>query len=165
MNFSVMYPRHLASQDIAHWTLLRRHKTTFVRRSGEELRTNGIGDSSLDLNVRHFHEKLQAKHGVKHGCESSIFCYVEKKTCEFAVEAGPANFLGRIGAVLAEIGFTFESFKSSFSILRCSCGWGRLISVMDKLSHVEAQKINPSSCTNLEAPTVKILKHSDNAGR
>ena len=89
-------------------------------------------DRYFDLNLRHFHERLQAEHGVEHGCESTTFCYVEKKTCEFAVDAGLiANFLGRIGTGFAEIGFTFESFKSSFSILRCSCGWGRLISVMD----------------------------------
>ena len=41
-----------------------------------------------------------------------------------------------IGAGLAEIGFTFESFTSSASTLRCSCGWGRLVCVMMQFSHV-----------------------------
>ncbi len=40
-----------------------------------------------------------------------------------------------IGAGLAEIGFTCESFKSSSSTLRCSCGWGRLVCVMMQFSH------------------------------
>jgi len=61
--------------------------------------------------------------------------YVEKNTREFAVQARIAAFAGTIGASLAEIGFTFESFTSSASTLRCSCGWGRLVCVMTVLSH------------------------------
>ena len=40
-----------------------------------------------------------------------------------------------IGAGLAEIGFTFESFTSRASTLRCSCGWGRLVCIMMQFSH------------------------------
>jgi hypothetical protein len=67
----------------------------------------------------------------------SLFAYVEKKTCEFAVQAAKiANFPSAIGAGLAEMGFIFESFTSSFSTLRCSWGWGRLVTVMPLLSHM-----------------------------
>ena len=41
-----------------------------------------------------------------------------------------------IGAGLAEIGFTFESFTSSSSTLRCSCGGDSLACVMMQFSHV-----------------------------
>ena len=40
-----------------------------------------------------------------------------------------------IGAGFAEMGFTLESFTISCAILRCSCGWGRLVCVMTQLSH------------------------------
>jgi len=46
-----------------------------------------------------------------------------------------------IGAGFAEIGFTLESFTSSASTLRCSCGWGRLACVMLLFSHVDARKM------------------------
>ncbi len=57
--------------------------------------------------------------------------YVEKKTCEFAVQAARiADIPWTIGAGFAEIGFTFESLTSSSSTLRCSCGWGWLVYVI-----------------------------------
>jgi hypothetical protein len=40
-----------------------------------------------------------------------------------------------MGADFVSIGFIFESFTSSFSTLRCSCGWGRLVCVMAQFSH------------------------------
>jgi hypothetical protein len=52
---------------------------------------------------------------------SSRFSYVEKKTCECAVQAARvADTPWTIGAGLQEIGFTLASFTSSCSILRCS---------------------------------------------
>jgi hypothetical protein len=52
---------------------------------------------------------------------SSRSSYVEKKTCECAVQAARvADTPWTIGAGLEEIGFTLESFTSSCSILRCS---------------------------------------------
>jgi len=67
--------------------------------------------------------------------------YVEKKTCEFAAKpARIADSPFTIGAGLAEIGCTFESLNSSASILRCSCGWGRLVCVMMRFSHA-ARKV------------------------
>ena len=71
--------------------------------------------------------------------------YVEKNTREFAVQARIAAFVGTIGASLTEIGFTFDSFTSSASTLRCSCGWGRLVCVMMVLSHVAAEENIPVS--------------------
>ena len=51
------------------------------------------------------------------GSTSSRSSYVEKKTCEFAVQpARIADIPWAIGAGLAEIGFTLESFTSSCSI-------------------------------------------------
>ena len=47
-----------------------------------------------------------------------------------------AGFPSTIGAGFAEIGFIFESFTSSSSTLRCSCGGGRLACVMMQFSHV-----------------------------
>jgi hypothetical protein len=80
-----------------------------------------------------------------------IVAYVEKKTCEFAVQAARiANFLSAIGAGLAEIGFIFESFMSSFSTLRCSWGWGRLVCVMMLLSHASGAEKSTSDCTSCE---------------
>jgi hypothetical protein len=40
-----------------------------------------------------------------------------------------------IGAAFAEFDFIIASFSNSFSILRCSCGWGRLVFAMARLSH------------------------------
>jgi len=62
--------------------------------------------------------------------------YVEKKICGRAVRpARSAGNLWTIGAGLAETGFILESLMRSCSILRCSCGWGRLGDVMVLLSH------------------------------
>jgi hypothetical protein len=75
------------------------------------------------------------------GTVGSTILYVEKKTCEFAVQAArSAGFPSTIGAGFAEIGFIFESFTSSSSILRCSCGWGRLVRVMMQFSHAAGQR-------------------------
>jgi len=72
---------------------------------------------------------------------SSRFSYVEKKTCECAVQAARvADTPWTIGAGLQEIGFTLASFTSSCSILRCSWGWGRLFCVMDLFSHSVGRK-------------------------
>jgi hypothetical protein len=93
---------------------------------------------------------------------SSRSSYVEKKTCECAVQ--PARIAGipwTIGAGLAEIGFTFESFTSSCSILRCSWGWGRLVCVMARFSHSVGRRRSPhSESTIYEAWFVEILKQS-----
>jgi hypothetical protein len=53
-----------------------------------------------------------------------------------------------IGAGLAEIGFIFESFTSSFSTLRCSCGWARLVCVMLQFSHAVGAEEKHSDCTS-----------------
>jgi hypothetical protein len=67
--------------------------------------------------------------------------YVEKKTCEFAGQpCRIADIPWTMGAGLAEIGFALESFTSSASILRCSCGWGRLIRVIGQLFHGPEQR-------------------------
>lgn len=91
--------------------------------------------------------------------------YVEKKTCEWAVQ--PARIAGipwTIGAGLAEIGFTLESFTSSRSILRCSCGWGGLACIITRFSHSLGRRGSPhSKYTNLHAPSLRILKQSANA--
>ena len=66
---------------------------------------------------------------------------VEKKTCEFAVQAARiAGIPWTIGAGFAETGFTFESFTSSSSTLRCSCGWGRLVCLMIQFSHAAGKR-------------------------
>jgi hypothetical protein len=78
------------------------------------------------------------------GTVGSIYSYVEKKTCEFAVQAARiADIPWTIGAGLAEIGFTLESFTSSSSTLRCSCGWGRLVCVMVQFSHIVGRRSGP----------------------
>jgi len=46
-----------------------------------------------------------------------------------------ADLPSAIGAGLAEIGFFFARTRSNCSILRCSCGMGRLVGVMKTLSH------------------------------
>jgi len=70
------------------------------------------------------------------GAVGSTIRYVEKKTCEFAVPAVRlAVFPGTIGVGFAEIGLIFESFTSSSSTLRCSCGWGRLVCFIIQFSH------------------------------
>src|SRR5579864_1682387 len=69
--------------------------------------------------------------------------YVEKKTCEFAGQACRiADIPWTMGAGLAEIGFALESFTSSASILRSSCGWGRIIRVIRQLFHGAGTKVN-----------------------
>jgi hypothetical protein len=57
-----------------------------------------------------------------------------------------------IGAGLAEIGFTLESFTITCSILRCSCGWGRMVCVMAQFSHSVGRRRSPlSKCTIYDA--------------
>lgn len=84
---------------------------------------------------------------------SSRFSYVEKKSLACAVlPARTADIPRTIGAGLAEMGFTLESFTSSFSILRYSCGWGRLVCVMARFSHSVRRRRSPhSACTIDEA--------------
>jgi hypothetical protein len=68
--------------------------------------------------------------------ESTCSRYVEKKTCGFAVQAARvADSPSTMGADFVQTGFIFESFTSSFSTLRCSCGWGRLVCVKAQFSH------------------------------
>jgi hypothetical protein len=50
-----------------------------------------------------------------------------------------------IGAGLAEIGFTLESFMISCSILRCSCGWGRMVCLIAQFSHSVGRRRSPLS--------------------
>src|SRR5271169_3478554 len=88
----------------------------------------------------------------------STISYVEKKTCEFAVRAARiAGFPSTIGAGLAEIGFIFESFTSSSSTLRCSCGWGRLVSVMMQFSHAVGQRRRTQTAPSARLSAVEIL--------
>ncbi len=67
-----------------------------------------------------------------------------------------ADLPNTIGAGLAEIGFICESFTSSSSTLRCSCGWGRLVWVMTQFSHVMGRMSTSSApfagmiCGNIE---------------
>jgi len=82
--------------------------------------------------IRSFHwicrdEEYFANHQKAHrlscGPVGSTILYVEKKTCEFVVQAARiGGFPSTIGTGFAEIGFIFESFRSSSSSLRCSCG-------------------------------------------
>jgi hypothetical protein len=79
--------------------------------------------------------------------------HVEKKTCEFAVQpARIAGFPGTIVVGFAEIGFIFESFMSSSSTLRCSCGWGRLVRFMMQFSHAVGAEEKDS-----ELPPCKVI--------
>lgn len=95
------------------------------------------------------------------GRVGSTTLYVEKKTCEFAVQADRiAGFPVTIGAGFAEIGFIFESFTSSFSILRCSCGWGRLVRIITQFSHALGQRRRTQTVARSSA--VEILKHFAN---
>jgi hypothetical protein len=93
--------------------------------------------------------------------------HVEKKTCEFAVQAARiAGFPGTIVVGFAEIGFIFESFMSSSSTLRCSCGWGRLVRFMMQFSHAMGAEEKDSELPPLaRSPSVEIMKHSADTGR
>src|SRR5579859_6950726 len=62
-----------------------------------------------------------------------MFGYVEKKTRGFAVPV--ANCPWVIGAGFAEMGCFLASAISSRSILRCSCGMGRLGCIMRTVCH------------------------------
>lgn len=53
-----------------------------------------------------------------------LFGAPERNTKSVAVAAP------RVRAAIAEIGFTFESFRSGCSILRCSRAWGRLFCII-----------------------------------
>jgi hypothetical protein len=86
--------------------------------------------------------------------------YVEKKTCEFAAQAFRiADIPWAMGAGLAEIGFALESFTSSASILRCSCGWGRLVHVIASIVSRAEAKVHPvtlrARCTTMAAQSLK----------
>lgn len=48
-----------------------------------------------------------------------------------------------IGAGVPCLGFIFASLSNSFSIFRCSCGWGRLGFVMFLFSHSDGAKKGP----------------------
>jgi len=65
-----------------------------------------------------------------------------------------------MGAGFADMGFTVASFVSSISMLRCSCGWGRLVSIMIYCPTDRAQEVGLKLHQN-EADTVERLKQSE----